>query len=152
MSRLNNPHFHLFICGDGMQQEELTKRVKELGIDNQVHFLGFRKDIQKLCSAADLFLFASLQEGLPVALMEAMACGLPIIASNIRGNVDLIDQGKGGYLVNPKDVNGFVEGIEALLGDEYNISLMKDYNLRKIKNYGINSVLNDMSNLYRSLM
>ena len=84
--------------------------------------------------------------------MEAMACGLPIIASNIRGNVDLIDQGKGGYLVNPKDVNGFVEGIEALLGDEYNISLMKDYNLRKIKNYGINSVLNDMSNLYRSLM
>ena len=152
VSRLNNPHFHLFICGDGMQQEELTKRVKELGIDNQVHFLGFRKDIQKLCSAADLFLFASLQEGLPVALMEAMACGLPIIASNIRGNVDLIDQGKGGYLVNPKDVNGFVEGIEALLGDEYNISLMKDYNLRKIKNYGINSVLNDMSNLYRSLM
>ena len=91
VAKLNNPHFHLFICGDGVQEAELKAKAKELGVGHQIHFLGFRKDVYKISSTADLFLFASLQEGLPVAIMEAMACGLPIVASRIRGNIDLID-------------------------------------------------------------
>lgn len=152
VAALKDPRFHLFICGDGVQEEELKAKVTELGVEKQVHFFGFRKDIDRLCSAADLFLFASLQEGLPVAVMEAMACGLPIIASDIRGNHDLIDDGKGGYLVAPDDAGGFVESIRKVLADPVHLREMKTYNLAKIQQYGIDTVVEQMAAFYRDMM
>ena len=152
VAKLNNPKFHLFICGDGIQEKELKKKVNELNLQNQIHFLGFRKDIYQLCSAADLFLFASLQEGLPVAIMEAMACGLPIIASEIRGNTDLIDPPKGGYLVDAMDIQGFVSAIQKVTNDENGLAEMKSYNYMKIQDYGAKAVLRKMSVLYQSMM
>lgn len=152
VAKLNNPNFHLFICGDGVQEDELKTKVQELGISNQIHFLGFRTDVHRLCSAADLFLFASLQEGLPVAVMEAMACGLPIVASKIRGNVDLIDVGKGGYLEEPLDVDGFAHSINKVIENRYQLNSMKRYNLKKVQQYGINSVIEQMAEIYKSVM
>lgn len=150
VAKLQNPHFHLFICGDGLQEQELKAKVCELGLEKQIHFLGFRRDVHKICSAADMFLFASVQEGLPVAVMEAMACGLPIIASNIRGNNDLIDEGKGGYLVDARDVEGFVSAVSMAIKDKEKLVQMKNYNLKKIENYGIESVITRMEELYQS--
>lgn len=152
IAELCNPNFHLFICGDGVQENELKEEVKRLGIQEQIHFLGFRKDVYKLCSSADLFLFASLQEGLPVAIMEAMACRLPIIASRIRGNIDLIDEGKGGYLVDATDVSGFADAIQTAISDKARWDEMETYNYAKIQNYGAEAVLKEMSVLYQSMM
>ena len=152
IAKLNNPKFHLFICGDGIQESELKQKVEELNLQNQIHFLGFRNDIYKLCCAADLFLFASLQEGLPVAVMEAMACGLPIIASRIRGNIDLIDEGKGGYLLEPRDAKGFASTIKFVMNNKEKIKYMKDYNLAKIENYSQEKILKQMKNLYNSII
>lgn len=152
VAQLQNPHFHLFICGDGVQEAELKAKARELGVENQIHFLGFRKDVYKISSAADLFLFASLQEGLPVAIMEAMACGLPIIASNVRGNYDLIDQGKGGYLVNPMNVEEFVKAIHKMTENKERIERMKRYNLEKVQRYSIGAVVEQMAELYQSMM
>lgn len=152
VEKLHNPHFHLFICGDGIQEAELKAKAKELGIEQQIHFLGFRKDVYKISSAADLFLFASLQEGLPVAIMEAMACGLPIVASKVRGNYDLIDQGKGGYLVAPMDVDGFVKVIHKITENKERLEKMKQYNLRKVQKYSIEAVVDQMADLYQDMM
>lgn len=152
VAELQNPHFHLFICGDGVQENELKAEAKKLGIRKQVHFLGFRKDVYKLCSSADLFLFASLQEGLPVAIMEAMACKLPIIASRIRGNTDLIDEGKGGYLVDAADVQRFVDAIQTTISDKEKLTEMEEYNYSKVQDYGEEEVLKEMSALYQSMM
>lgn len=152
VQKLRDPHFHLFICGDGFQEEELTQYIKDMGVEAQVHLLGFRNDVDKLCRCADLFLFASLQEGLPVAVMEAMASGLPIIASKIRGNIDLIDPGKGGYLVSPNDSDGFAEAIRSLLADKDAQARMKAYNLEKVQSYSIDAVVEQMAQLYRGLM
>lgn len=87
------------ICGRGVLEAELRTRSNTLGISDHIHFLGYRNDIGEICNAADLFVFMSLQEGLPVALMEAMACGLPAICSDIRGNDDLIENGTSGVVV-----------------------------------------------------
>lgn len=152
VAKLADPTFHLFICGDGAQESELRALVSELGVASQVHFLGFRRDVYKLCSAADLFLFASHQEGLPVAVMEAMACGLPIVASTIRGNTDLIDPGKGGFLVKPEDVDGFASAIRSVLSDRDSLERMKQYNLDKVRDYSIEAVTAQMAGLYRSVM
>lgn len=150
--KLRDPRFHLFIAGDGVQEAELKALAEELGVGSRIHFLGFRRDVYRLCSAADLFLFASFQEGLPVAVMEAMACGLPIVASAIRGNTDLIDEGKGGFLVEPGDADGFAEAIRRILSDREQLERMKRYNLDKVRAYSIGAVTEQMAELYRSVM
>lgn len=149
---LNNPRFHLFIAGDGPLEPELKALAKELGIENQVHLLGFRRDVYRLSSAADIFLFSSRQEGLSVSVMEAMACGLPIVASAIRGNTDLIDPGQGGFLVAPDDAEGFADAIQKILADAGIREQMKRYNLEKIRNYSSQAVLQQMARLYASVM
>ncbi|MGN0417671.1 glycosyltransferase family 4 protein [Anaerostipes faecalis] len=152
VKKVNNPYLQLFICGDGPYLDVLKKKTRELKIEKQIHFLGFRKDVENLCGAADLFLFASLQEGLPVAVMEAMACGLPIITSKIRGNIDLIDSGKGGYLVQPTDVDGFAKAIVSVIKNENKVKQMEIHNLKKIKDYSRDKVIDQMAKLYKSLM
>lgn len=150
--KLGDPKFHLFILGDGVQEQELRDRIVRLGLEKQVHLLGFRKDVHRLCRAADLFLFASLQEGLPVAIMEAMACGLPVIASDIRGNSDLIDAGRGGWLVDATDVDGFAAAIRTARQSQGEWEQMKAYNLNKVQQYSIDSVVKQMAEIYESMM
>ena len=152
VAKLEDPRFHLFILGDGNQEQELKALAKALGVDAQIHFLGFRRDVYRLCSAADIFLFASLQEGLPVAIMEAMACGLPIIASNIRGNIDLIEPEKGGWLVPPTDVDGFAAAIRDAMARREIWPQMRTFNLAKVRHYSIDAVVEQMASIYRDMM
>ena len=152
VKKAENERLHLFICGDGECYDELKNEADYLGINNNVHFLGFRNDVNQLCGAADLFLFSSVQEGLPVSVMEAMAVGLPVIAFDIRGNKELIDNGEGGYLVDASDLDSFVECMNRCSNSPKLISEMKAHNLKKIQSFGIEEVVNQMSVLYKRLM
>lgn len=152
VKELCDPGFHLFIAGDGPLEEALKDLSRELGVEKQIHLLGFRRDVYRLSSAADLFLFSSRQEGLSVSVMEAMACGLPIVASSIRGNTDLIDPGEGGFLVSPDDAAGFAGAIRQILSDPGIGELMKAHNLEKIRDYSSEAVLHQMAQLYKSVM
>lgn len=145
-------HLHYIICGVGTEKELLLKKAKDLGVEKQIHFLGFRKDVKELLKISDIFLFTTLQEGLPRSMMEAMACGLPCIASKIRGNVDLIEDGKGGYLLSPNDVNGFAESMMALSNDELLRKQMGSYNLDVIKKYDIEVVKKEIEEIYREVL
>ena len=87
---------YYLICGRGEQQDALEAEAEELGIREHVMFLGYRQDVPELCRCSDIFAFMSFREGMPVALMEAMGCGLPAVCSKIRGNTDLIEDGVDG--------------------------------------------------------
>ena len=152
MKLLDDPSFHLVLAGNGPLYSDLQDLARELGIQDQLHLLGFRRDVYRLCSAADLFLFSSRREGLSVSMMEAMACGLPIVASRVRGNTDLIDDGLGGFLVESDDASGFAGGIRKLLAEPGIREQMKQYNLQKIQRYSIEAVTAQMAELYRSFM
>lgn len=152
ISKLNDPNAHLFICGDGPEESSLHSYAEKLGVNNQVHFLGFRKDIYELCGAADIFAMASTQEGLSVAVMEAMACELPLVVSDIRGNNELIDNGRGGYLVDPQNSNEFAEKIKRLVNDKMLREEYGRYNHNKIQGYGIDSVMEQITALYKLYM
>lgn len=89
-------HMHYLICGRGEVWEELADSARILCIDGHVHFLGYRTDAPELYRCSDLFAFMPFREGLSVALMEAMSCGMPVVCSQIRGNTDLIDDGISG--------------------------------------------------------
>lgn len=93
-----------YICGQGELNEYLSSQIRKLGLSEQVFLLGYRKDISELLGACDIYLQVSQREGLPVSLMEGMAAGLPSIVTKIRGNSDLVRNGREGFLVgNDKD-------------------------------------------------
>jgi glycosyltransferase involved in cell wall biosynthesis len=148
IARLNEANIYYLICGSGQMEEYLRGLIAELGLEKQVILLGPRNDIKEICKIADIFIHPSFQEGLPVALMEAMASGLPCIASRIRGNTDLIQDVKGGYLCKPDDVDGFRQAIERLAADESTRRLMGEYNQDKIMDFDISRILLEMKSLY----
>lgn len=142
IAKLNNPKIHYFIAGKGDKANYLQDLAKQLGVS--LHLLGYRTDIVELLNTADVYAFPSYREGLSVALMEAMSAGLPCVVSKIRGNVDLIEEGKGGYLCNPDSVDDFAVGIEKV-----NKS-MGTYNVEVMKNFDVNGVVQKMKKIYFS--
>lgn len=144
LSQIKDKDFLYLICGRGVLMEYLQNLTKQLGLESKVKFLGFRKDIVGICKAADLFIFPSYQEGLPVALMEAMAAGLPVIVSNVRGNRDLIAKEN---LFEPDNINEITSLIEKRLDD------MKKNGLRKetytnLEQYSLKNVFKQMAEIY----
>lgn len=113
--------------------------------------MGYRSDIYDILKCADLFFFPSYREGLSVALMEAMAAGLPVICSKIRGNVDLIDKGKGGLLLAPTDVEGFSKALKYVADKPGLMIKMGHYNRLKIANFDVKKVNIDMYKIYSEL-
>jgi len=107
------------IAGDGPQILTLQSMAKELGIDDRVHFLGWqsREQLMNCYGQANIFLFPSRHEGMPNALLEAMASGLPVIASCIAGNEELVADGETGYLVPSEDVKSLQAALKKLLRD-----------------------------------
>lgn len=135
------------ICGRGNYETELRKIAQDLNVIEHVHFLGFRADIAEICNCADLFIFMSHQEGLPVALMEAMACGLPAVCSDIRGNTDLIEDQKTGLIADntPEAVAKAI--VEVRQNNEMRKALASTA-LQKIKQFDLSSVENEMRMIY----
>ncbi len=150
LSQLNDPSIHLVICGEGPLQSKLQELSVHLGLADRVHLLGFRRDVAQWIQNADVFAFPSYREGLSLSLMEAMAGGLPVVASKIRGNTDLIDDAKGGFLVDPKDVEGFKEALRQFTANPQHAKAMGLYNATKIEAYTISRVLAIVGDLYRS--
>jgi glycosyltransferase involved in cell wall biosynthesis len=148
LAKLNNSKVHYVICGQGKLDESLRNLSIELAIEGQVHLLGFRKDIPEICKISDLFVFPSFREGLSVALMEAMANGLPVVCSKIRGNSDLIEDGKGGNLVEPNNIDGFRKAIDRLISDSLLRNEFSCNNLKQISKYSIENVITDMERIY----
>lgn len=101
LEELADPDMYYVMCGIGEKKAELEQYVAERQLGKYIKFAGFRKDIHEILQASDCFVLSSLREGLSVALMEAMAEGLPVVCGRIRGNVDLVEDGRGGYLVSP---------------------------------------------------
>ncbi len=152
ISKTNNKNIHYLICGKGPEEENLKKLCKRLSVEKQVHFLGFRSDIKELLQISDIFLFTTLQEGMPRSMMEAMASGLPCVSSKIRGNVDLIENGKGGFLEDPNDSDGFAKKISLLANGSELRKEMKDYNLERIKDFDIKIVEKKLKKIYEEIL
>lgn len=151
LTQLKNKNYVFLICGRGELESKLKGLAKDLGIEDRVKFLGFRNDIPEICIASDIFLFPSYQEGLPVSVMEAMSAGLPIIASRIRGNIDLIQDGNGGYLHEPDDYFGMAKSIDKMIEDERLRIEMGARNRDEIKKYDKEIVKDKMRMLYQKI-
>ena len=124
MAKLGNKNVHYAIAGKGDKKDFLIHLADSLGVGEQLHLLGYRRDIPELNASADAFCFPSLREGLPVAPMEAMACGVPVIAADNRGTRTFIVNGKNGFLCDGYNVEGFSNLIFELVSGKINTELL----------------------------
>jgi glycosyltransferase involved in cell wall biosynthesis len=111
------PHLRLLIIGDGPQRAALEAECQARGLAGIVTFLGMRKDVPQLLAASDIFAFPSLYEGMPNAVLEAMAMSLPVVASTADGTVEIIESETHGLLVPPADAPALTAALARLLAD-----------------------------------
>lgn len=106
-----------WVVGDGVSRPALERKVWQMGLESQVRFLGIRQDVPRLLAAGDLFLFPSVSEGLPVALLEGMAAGKPCVAFRTGPMPEVVEDGKTGLLAEPGSADAFGRAITVLLED-----------------------------------
>lgn len=146
----NKLSVHLWIVGSGKEKEKIEKETKRLEIEEYVSLLGERNDVPIILNALDCLVLSSFSEGFPVTILEAMSAGLPIIATDVGGNREIIKNGRSGILVKSNSSEELAKAI---------ISLMKDRKLReKIgltakqqfeKYYSMEKMIVEMTEIYR---
>ena len=151
IAQLNDSKIHYILCGKGDQLENLQSLVKECGLEDRVHFLGYRKDVVDITSQADVFAMPSKREGLPVASLEAMYCGLPLVNSNIRGLEDVTENGKSGYTCEPDNVDAFVEGIRKLKENDSFRKEASRNNFETVKKFCVSETKKEVERIIASL-
>ena len=152
LSLLQDSNIHYFLAGNGPLREELEAMAEKLKVKDNVHFLGYRRDIPSLLKNADVYAFPSLREGLGMASIEAMATGLPIVTSDRHGINDYSENGKTGFKYNPYDVEGFAKGIRTILDDEELRVKMGEYNLSVSKRFTVEASIKCLAEIYGEIL
>ncbi|HLF57798.1 MAG TPA: glycosyltransferase [Thermoanaerobaculia bacterium] len=111
-----HPRARLAVAGDGVERSLLERRARELGVSGHCEWLGFRRDLDRLLTAADLFVLPSRLDALPTVLLEAMAAGLPVVATRTGGIPEIVSP-ETGRLVEPGDVEGLTRALDELASD-----------------------------------
>ncbi len=127
----NNTHF--VFCGDGPCQEDLEIRSKELGVSENCHFVGFRRDLKEIFQVMDLMVLPSLTEGLPNVVLEAFACAKPIVATRVGGVPEIVENGINGLLLPPERPDLLADAIKNCLASPEKMKQMGEAGYRKVK-------------------
>ncbi len=149
LREIEHSHIKYIICGEGTYRNELQKLINDLDMNDTVKLLGYRTDIPEIEKMSDLFVFPSYREGLPVSMMEAMASGLPVIASRIRGNVDLIEDGINGYLLTPENYKVWGKTISDICKNTDKLKNIGIANEKKMIKYDKKQVKNQLCSIYK---
>lgn len=148
ISKLRDKNIHYIIAGEGEKHEALQTLIIQHNLKENVHLIGYRTDINLLCNSADIYALPSLQEGLSVALMEGMACSLPCIVTDIRGNNDLIVPKKGGYLISVGDIDEMASSIKLLCNNPILRKTMGEFNREYVQEYDLEHVREQFSKIF----
>lgn len=147
------PTAHFLIAGTGELRAELEAQTQQLGITNQVHFLGERRDVPDLLAGLDLFVLPSLWEGMPNVVLEAMAVGLPVVATAVDGTLEIVKQHETGLLVPPADEQALADAIIALLSDSTRAKSMGDAGRQRIEtHFSLTTTVQQTEALYDRLL
>ncbi|MFC1667539.1 glycosyltransferase family 4 protein [Candidatus Omnitrophota bacterium] len=156
-SEIRNPKsetkIKLSIIGDGELRQELEDYAKELSIEDLVEFRGWIKDLKEIYRELDIVVLTSLNEGTPVSIIEAMAAGRAVVATNVGGVSDVIQDGKSGYLTRTNDEENFSERLLDLVGDSNKRKKFGEYGRELVKNRFLKErLILDMNRLYKTLL
>lgn len=156
LARLDRKDVYYLICGQGKRKKELQKYAKRIGISELVRIPGYQENMPLIYHCADIFVFPSVREGMPVALMEAMAAGLPCIVSDIRGNKELIGgsgsvEESGGVRFTLNKPGQLQDALEEMLSDKELRRSCGERNRKKMKGYSCSVVQKKMKEIYTGM-
>jgi glycosyltransferase involved in cell wall biosynthesis len=145
-------HVHFVLVGDGPLKHEIELQAKQSGIADRVHLLGDRLDAARLAAGFDVAVLASIREGLPNAIAEAMAAGVPVVATAVGGVTELIQEGRTGYLVRSGDAEAMAQRITFVLQDPAGCSGITARARRFVMNhFGMQTMVDAVERLYDEL-
>ena len=141
--------FQLTILGEGLLENELKKSANDLNISDRVSFLGFQHNPYAYMRHADLLILPSRVEGLPNVVLEANACGLPVVAFDSPGGTsEIIQEGLNGFLVKDDDITALAEAITSAATNSFNIELMKD---TIMTSYNIDNIIGEYETVFKNI-
>lgn len=150
LSEIDSNNIHYLIAGEGVLKNYLKKIANKLKIGENIHLLGYRRDVNELLQVADIFCHPSYREGMPVSVMEAMAAGLPVVGSNIRGVNDCCEDNINGILCDPRKAEDFSGAINRLVNNKKEIIIMGGKSSDRVTNYDITNVNKIMKEIYKN--
>jgi len=142
----------LLLVGDGELSQPFKELAQKLSLENEIEFLGYRKDVDRLMAISDLAVSTSRQEGLPVNVMEAMATALPVVVTDCRGNRDLVSNGVNGLVIGINDAEQCANAIEKLYHNKELRNKFSAKNRELIREYSLENVLNEMDLIYSAFI
>jgi glycosyltransferase involved in cell wall biosynthesis len=146
------PDLRVLIAGQGPEEESLRALVRELGLEEVVLLLGFRRDVADVLAALDVAVFSSEREGSPLAVMESMAAGKPVVATCVGGVPELVDDGVHGLLVRPRDPHALSKAVAILLRDPgLRTELGRRGQARQERDFHIEATVRRLEDLYQQL-
>jgi glycosyltransferase involved in cell wall biosynthesis len=149
----SQPRAHFVLVGDGELRTEVWEQIGRLGLAERVHLAGWQRDMLAVYAALDVLALTSLNEGTPVSAIEALACGVPVVATRVGGVPDVVQDGWSGILVPPDDVNALAAAVGALLaGPEGGLKLALQGQRDVLARFGRERLVADMESLYQSLL
>jgi glycosyltransferase involved in cell wall biosynthesis len=143
---------YFILVGDGILREKVEKRVDELGLRKRFKLLGWRRDIAEILAVTDIFVLPSLWEGLPRVLPQAMAMGIPIVATKVDGTPEAVTDGVNGFLVEPQDTRGMAEKIIYLFDHPEEARDLGERGRDKVEEFDIWRMVREQEKLYRRLL
>ncbi|OKL36550.1 glycosyltransferase family 4 protein [Domibacillus mangrovi] len=147
------PHAKLLLAGEGPMLEKCREQAVRLGVSQMVDFLGYRQDIQQIVPMCDMAVASSFREGLPVNIMEAMACGLPVVAIDNRGHKELVQNNKNGWIIERNNTVDFSNKIKVLAdNEELKQKLGQNGRIIILNKYSVEKILTEKSRIYQSYM
>jgi glycosyltransferase involved in cell wall biosynthesis len=151
LKELNRPEVHLALAGDGDTRQEIEQLAKELNLQQQVHFLGFRYDIPALICASTALLLTSGREGLPRSIMEAFCAGTPVIGTKIRGIQDLLSDNCG-LLVEVGDIKALSQAIAEMIDHPEKAKQMGANGRDKVASYDVQHIIEQYTQIYHQAL
>ncbi|PPK46398.1 glycosyltransferase [Clostridium algidicarnis] len=147
------PESMLVIVGDGSERERLEAMVKDYGLEKKVLFEGYQKDVYSYLNMFDTFILPSKLEGLPMAVLEAMAMKIPVISTPVAGVKNLIKDNYNGIILKTRDEKSLYEAMTKMyyLKDERNIMVENAYKYL-FENYNIDIYMNNLQNIYKNIV
>lgn len=143
------PNVKVILPGRGVRLKEMKILAVNLDVDDILWFPGYRKDVNRLCAISDLYVTTSRQEGLPISVVEAMASGLPVVASNIRGQTDAVVPERNGELYKLDSSTDFLEKILRLYNSPELRAEMQKNNREDSKKYSVDIAVQKMAGIYK---
>lgn len=143
------PNARLLLCGLGTESDELKSLATSLGAGSGVSFLGYRRDINELVGMSDVSVSSSRQEGLPVNIIEAMAMGNAVVATNVRGNNDLVKDGENGFLVESDNSEQMSQRLIQLIENRDLLDKFGNNGYSEVKKYSVENVNRELKKIYK---